>query len=146
MSYHYEIEFKRSAEVANADALLRLPLSYREDASVEDKIFQPQQLDKHPVSAKDIARETARNPTITRALSLTQHGWPNKFCTNPDLKPYLTHRQELSIEQGCLVGNANRHTSFLATTNPQGTAQSTPWNCTHEGNSSQSRVVARSRQ
>ena len=104
-SYHYEIEFKRSAEVANADALSRLPLSYREDASVEDKIFHvaSQQLEKHPVSAKDIARETARNPTIARAFSLTQHGWPNNFCTSPDLKPYFTRRQELSIEQGCLM-------------------------------------------
>ena len=35
-SYHYEIEFKSSAEVASADALSRLPLQYRKDASVEE--------------------------------------------------------------------------------------------------------------
>ena len=32
---NYEIEFKSSAEVASADALSRLPLQYRKDASVE---------------------------------------------------------------------------------------------------------------
>ena len=35
-SYHYEIEFKSSAEVASADVLSRLPLQYRKDASVEE--------------------------------------------------------------------------------------------------------------
>ena len=38
-SYQYEIEFKPSAEVASSDALSRLPLQYRKDASVEGKIF-----------------------------------------------------------------------------------------------------------
>ena len=51
-SYQYEIEFKPSAEVASSDALSRLPMQYRKDASVEDKIFQVSaiQLRKHPVS------------------------------------------------------------------------------------------------
>ena len=93
-SYHYEIEFKPSAEVANADALSRLPLRHKKDASVEEEIFRvaSQQLNKHPVSVTDIARETARNPTSARALSLTQHGWPNNFCTDPNLKVGIKSR------------------------------------------------------
>ena len=104
-SYHYEIEFKPSAEVANADALSRLQLGYKKDASVEEEIFRvaSQQLNKHPVSATDIARETARNQITARALSLTQHGWPNNFCTDPNLKPYFHRKHELSVEQGCLM-------------------------------------------
>lgn len=38
-SYHYEIEFKPSAEVASADALSWLPLQYKKDASIEEEIF-----------------------------------------------------------------------------------------------------------
>ena len=38
-SYHYEIEFKSSAEVASIDAFLRLSLQCRKDASVEKEIF-----------------------------------------------------------------------------------------------------------
>ena len=47
-SYHYEIEFKPSAEVANADALSRLLLRYKKDVSVEEKMFHiaSQQLNK----------------------------------------------------------------------------------------------------
>lgn len=104
-SYHYEIEFKPSAEVANADALSRLPLWYKKDASIEEEIFHAasQQLNKHAVSATDIARETARNPTTGRALSLTQHGWLNNFCSDPNLKLYFLRRHEISVEQGCLM-------------------------------------------
>ena len=120
-SYQYEIEFKLSEEVAHAEELSRLPLRYSNDASVEDKIFHvaSQQLDKHPVSATDIARETARNPATARALSLTQHGWPNNFCTNPNLKPYFNRRHD-AFHRARLphVGSANCHTTHLATTHP----------------------------
>ena len=81
-SYHYEIEFKPSAEVPNADALSRLPLKYHRDASFEDTVFHvaAQQLSR-------IARETSRNPTMAKALLLTRDGWPVNFCPAPELKP-----------------------------------------------------------
>ena len=104
-SYHYEIEFKSSADVANADPSSRLPLQYRKDASVEEEIFHvaPQQLKRHPVSAAEIAKNTSRNPLLAKALFLTQNGWPVNHCTDPELKPYFTRRHELSVEQGCLM-------------------------------------------
>lgn len=107
LSYQYEIEFKPSAEVASSDALSRLPLQYRKDASVEDKIFQVSavQLRKHPVSFLEIARQTARNPVLAKALAMTQNGWPAFFKINftPELKPFFLHKDELSVEQGCLI-------------------------------------------
>ena len=104
-SYQYEIEFKPFAEVASSDALSRLPMQYRKDASVEDKIFQVSaiQLRKHPVSVLEIARQTARNPVLAKALAVTQNGLPIHFCTTPELKPFFLRRDELSVEQGCLM-------------------------------------------
>ena len=105
-SYQYEIEFKPSAEVASSDALSRLPLQYRKDASVEDKIFQVSvvELRKHPVSVLEIARQTARNPVLAKALAMTQNGWPVHFCTTPKLKPFFlrSSARMSSVEQGCL--------------------------------------------
>ena len=77
-SYHYEIEFKSSAEVASADSLSRLPLQYRKDASVEEEIFHeaPRQLNRHRVSVTEIAKDTSRNPLLAKALFFTQKGWP----------------------------------------------------------------------
>ena len=61
-SYNYEIRYKSSTEIANADALSRLPSRNQIDSSSEG-IFNiaDQQLNRHPVSAKQIPRETARN-------------------------------------------------------------------------------------
>ena len=60
-SYNYEIRYKSSTEIVNADALSRLPLRNQIDSSTEEAIFNiaDQQLSRHPVSAKQIARETA---------------------------------------------------------------------------------------
>ena len=104
-SCQYEIEFKPSAEVASSDALSRLPLQYRKDASVEDKIFQVPvvQLRKHPVSVFEIARQTARHPVFAKALAMTQNGWPVHFCTTPEIKPFFLRKDEPSVEQGCLM-------------------------------------------
>ena len=104
-SYQYEIEFKPSAEVASSDALSRLPLQYRKNASVKDKIFQVSvvQLRKHPVSVLEIAYQMARNPVLAKALEMTQNGWPVHFCTTPELKPFFFRKDELSVEQGCLM-------------------------------------------
>ena len=62
-----------------------------------------QQLNRHPVSATEIAKETSRNPTLAKALTLTLDSWPLHFCADPQLKPYFTRRNELSVEEGCLM-------------------------------------------
>ena len=61
------------------------------------------QLNKHPVSAQEIARETARNVILAKVASLTQHGWSINCCSDPELKLYFRRRHELSVEQGCLM-------------------------------------------
>ena len=104
-SYQYQIEFKPSAEVASSDALSRLQMQYRKDASVEDKIFQVSaiELREHPVSVLEIVGQTARNPVLAKALAMTQNGWPVHVCSTPGLKPFCLRKDELSVEQGCLM-------------------------------------------
>ena len=99
------MEFRPSAEVESADALSRLPLQYKKDASVEDRIFHvaTQQLNRHLFSASEFARKTSRNPTFAKALSLIQNGWPVNICSHPELEPFFHRKHELSVEQGCLM-------------------------------------------
>jgi hypothetical protein len=94
-SHQYEICQKSCADIANADA-------HRTDASVEEHIFSisDQRLNCHPVSAKQITRETAHNEVLCKVF--TQHGW-SQTCDNPDLKPYFNRRNKISAEQGCLL-------------------------------------------
>ena len=92
--------------MASADALSRLPLQYRRDASVEDSTYHvTTQLHNQPLTAAAIAlaRETARNPTLSKALMFTQQGWFIDSCTDPNLKPFFHRRHELSVEHNCLM-------------------------------------------
>jgi len=34
---------------------------------------------------------------------MTQNGWSVYFCTTPELKPFFLLKDELSVEQGCLM-------------------------------------------
>ena len=34
---------------------------------------------------------------------MTQNGWPAHFFTTPELKPFFLRKDELSVEQGCLM-------------------------------------------
>ena len=104
-SYQYQIEYRSSSAVANADALSRLPLAYRKDASVEERIYKvaAQAVERHPVSTQRIATETAHDKTLSKALQLTQEGWNMSQCEDPELKPYFCRKYELSVEQGSLM-------------------------------------------
>lgn len=73
-SYRYAIQYKSSRDIANADALSRLPLFFKQDASVENPIFHvaTQQVARHPVKVRKIARDTARDKILSKVLTFTQ--------------------------------------------------------------------------
>lgn len=87
-SYHCQIEFKSSAEVASADAL--------EDASIEEENFfvATQQLKQNLGYATEFAKETSGNPIMAEPLLLIHDGWPLLSCADPQLKPYFTRKNE----------------------------------------------------
>ena len=47
-------------------------------------------------------RETRRDPTLSKVLDFTLNGWTDK-PQDERLKPYYTRRDELSVENGCLM-------------------------------------------
>ncbi len=110
-SYHHEIHYKSSTEIANADSLSRLPLKNQNDLNVEESIYNVanQQLNLHPVSAKQIARDTARDKILSKVLTFTLYGWRSQTCDEPELKPFFTRRHELSVEEGCGVLELSYH-------------------------------------
>ena len=89
-SYNYDIKFKPSKDIANADALSRLPLPYTTDNSVENHLYYVAdlQLNNLPVSALAVARETAQDKTLAKVLTLNQNGWFAGPCNDLTLQPY----------------------------------------------------------
>ena len=54
------------------------------------------------MDAKDISRESRRDPVLARVLNYTLTGWPN-YVSSEELKPYFTRRHKLTVDQGCVL-------------------------------------------
>ncbi|KAJ8021906.1 hypothetical protein HOLleu_39239 [Holothuria leucospilota] len=101
-SYQYEIEFRKTEEHSNADALSRLPVARTSDMHEEPAIYQVSQVNDLPVSSKDVEDTTRKDPILSRALQYTLNGWP-EYVQDDSLKPFFNRKEQLSVDQGCLL-------------------------------------------
>ena len=102
--HDYEIEYKSSKAIANADGLSRLPCPTTEEIEESDpvEIYNLSQIDSLPVSANDIKRETRRDTITSKVLDLVLNGWTQK-PQDEQLKPYYMRRNEISVQHGRLM-------------------------------------------
>ncbi|KAK0144151.1 hypothetical protein N1851_017503 [Merluccius polli] len=49
-----------------------------------------------------ISQSTLKDPVLCKVLELTRSGWPSHI-KDERLKPYFTRKNELSVEQGCIL-------------------------------------------
>ncbi len=54
-----------------------------------------------PVLAKDVRSWTTRDPTLSKVRTMLSSGW--KDCTDPALKAFTQRRDELSLDDGCIL-------------------------------------------
>jgi len=103
-AYDYNIEYRRSTDHANADALSRLPDASSEPGDeVQDfPIHQVSFADELPVLAKYISEATRKDPILSKVVEYIQNGWPSKV-TDDQYMPFYRRRSELSADQGCLL-------------------------------------------
>ncbi|XP_059397972.1 uncharacterized protein K02A2.6-like [Carassius carassius] len=104
-AHNYTIEYKRAEHHANADGLSRLPLqvehSEKKDAV---ELFYLGQMEKLPVSATDIRRETMSDPTLSKVVEMVIKGTQAVNLTNnKELSPFISRHNELSVQHGCLM-------------------------------------------
>lgn len=102
MAYSYELEYKKSADHFNADAMSRLPVTESDKTAQESNIFYFSHVEDLPISAHDIKVGTSRDPLLSKVWSNTMNGWPN-YMNDESLKPYFVRRHELSADQGCVL-------------------------------------------
>lgn len=106
--YNYRIEHVRAAEIPHVDALSRLPMKARDSINPEgiDKayincIFE----NVRTLADLDIAHFTQHDTVLKQVFDRILHGeWPTKEDELPlELRPYYRKRDELNIEEGCLM-------------------------------------------
>ena len=97
-AYRYNIEFKSTLGYANADGLSRLPFKHQAATGnpPDPPVFNVQQLNVLPVTARQLAAATCTDPVLARVLRYTQVGWPPEIVE--ELKPFSNHRKELSVK------------------------------------------------
>ena len=100
----YDLEFRPTAQHANADGLSRLPLSIIADAGTatsDSDVFNVGQIEALPVTAMQLRKVTRQDPILSKVVTFTRNGWPSIVPEN--LKPYWTRRNELTVEGDCLM-------------------------------------------
>ena len=102
-AYDYTIAYKLGEQNTNADLLSRLPLSetVSEVPLPREMVLLMETLQTAPVTAKQIKQWTARDPVLSRVKMFVEKGW--KDTKEDVLKPYASRRDELSVQDGCLL-------------------------------------------
>eukprot|EP00731_Ephydatia_muelleri_P002173 Em0001g2173a len=103
-AYEYDLEFRPTAQHANADGLSRLPLSIIADAGTatsDSDVFNVGQIEALPVTAMQLRKVTRQDPILSKVVTFTRNGWPSIVPEN--LKSYWTRRNELTVEGDCLM-------------------------------------------
>ena len=103
-AYNYSIEYKPAPEHANTDALSRLPLLVSPPTAPlpAETVFAMELLNSTPVSVIEIGTGTRRDPILSQVVKYVQQGWPN-YNSDEALKPYFSRKDELSVQDGCLL-------------------------------------------
>ena len=100
-AYQYDIEYRKSELHTNADNMLsRLP-DPDEMACEEPSIYNVSCVNDIPVNAVNIAIETHKDTILAQVCEYVMACWSNHV--NYELKLYFMKRNELSMEQGCLL-------------------------------------------
>ena len=102
-AYTYDIEYRTTGAHANADSLSRLPLETEEGDIMSDEpaVFNVSQLEKLPVTTKQLQAATRTDPTLSKVLRCVREGWPGQ-CSD-ELRPFWSRKFELTVEGGCLL-------------------------------------------
>ena len=105
-AYNFTLVHKSGKTLGTADGLSRLPVDEcHESAPVPAEwVHLLNILDGVPINASQIKDWTRQDAILGKVFNYTNYGWPAKV--DHDLKPYFIKRNEISIQEGCLLWGA----------------------------------------
>ncbi|KFD62466.1 hypothetical protein M514_25316 [Trichuris suis] len=103
-SYDYELRYRPGKSIGAADALSRLPV--KDDSACAEpmppEVFMLEVEPHGPVSPKDIALATARDPILSKVRTWLMSGWPHK-CPSADFAPFISKRDAFSLQRDSIL-------------------------------------------
>ena len=104
-AYTYTIEYRCSADNANADGLSRLPTGLRQSVDGNPDVvdaFYVSQFSSLRVNSVHVRNETRKDPVLSQVYNAIMNGWSSQY-EESTLKPYYKCRNEFAIHQGCIM-------------------------------------------
>ena len=113
--YQYTIEYRKTCDHSNADALNRLPVGpdarfdeEEDNADVDTVcIIKTVSLQLDPTDPGTMAKESAKDPDIANVMRFTREGWPPKDrregSKDDDIEDFRKLAVSLSTAHGCLL-------------------------------------------
>ncbi len=115
--YDYKIEYRKTSQHGNADALSRLPVGPDErfdgeemDADIDTIcMIKTIGLQIKPVDSAVLEKETSKDPVLSRIIRYTREGWPPKTDASRDdthgysVEDFRRISSSLSTIHGCLL-------------------------------------------
>ena len=109
----YSIEYRRTSEHGNADALSRLPVGEdvqfdkEQEAADISTVYTIQTLSQqlNPTDAGILVRESCKDPILYAVCRYVKEGWP-QHIESENIRHYKKLEDSLLPENGCLVYGA----------------------------------------
>jgi hypothetical protein len=104
--YDYQLQYRAGTSHSNADSLSRLPLAdtYENVPMCGDVVLLINHIeDNTTLSVKLIKLWTQKDLTLCKVYKLLCDGWPGDLDIEQSLQPYAARKDELSIEDGCIL-------------------------------------------
>ena len=110
--FNYSIEYRKTADHGNADALSRLPsgddIDFDKEESGEDMdmvcAIRVLSLQVKPLDGNVLRHESGKDPVIATVMRYVREGWPQKHSDiDEEAKKFLKLSDSLSVCHGCLI-------------------------------------------
>jgi len=110
--FDYTIEYRKTADHGNADALSRLPAGEDKDFEGEESgddidivcAIKVLSLQIKPLDSTILRQESNKDPVIATVMRYVKEGWPSKQAEiNEEVKKFQKLSDSLSICNGCLI-------------------------------------------
>lgn len=101
-AYNYTLKYRPGSLNSNADFFSRYPSENlnEEQSTITNNIFLTE-LSHSPITSTEISYYSKHDSIISLVIEYTLTAWPNKIADR--LKPYFYRKNELSIENSCLL-------------------------------------------
>ena len=109
--YDFSVQYKKGKEMYIADTLSRAPLNNSiEHGLGEEQVFRSELLfmDLKPPNLSSttfqrLQKETSTDIAISALYKVVKQGWPSDIALLPEIRPYWSFRDEISIHEGVLL-------------------------------------------